>query len=146
MGGLPRQNHAAPSSLGKLIEVVMEPHVEGRPGVLELAGPAVEFGPTAATGFALILHELATNAAKYGALSAATGKLRVAWDLVGDVLTLDWKETGGPELTGPPLQNGFGSKLAKLSATGQLGGEIEYDWQPSGVEVHLTASRARLLH
>ena len=74
--------------------MVMEPHVEGRPGVIELFGPPVELGPTSTTGFALILHELATNAAKYGALSVATGKLRVTWDLVGDLVTLDWKETG----------------------------------------------------
>lgn len=140
------QNHEAPSSLEKLIEVVMEPHVEGRPGVLELAGPPVELGPTSTTGFALILHELATNAAKYGALSVAPGKLCITWDLVGDLLTLDWQETGGPELTGPPVQNGFGSQLARLSATGQLGGGIEHVWHPSGVEVHLTAARDRLIH
>lgn len=139
-----RQNHEAPSRLDRLIEVVMEPHVEGRPGVIELFGPPVELGPTSTTGFALILHELATNAAKYGALSVATGKLRVTWDLVGDLVTLDWKETGGPELAGPPLQNGFGSQLARLSATGQLGGGIEHVWHPTGVEVHLTAARDRL--
>jgi two-component sensor histidine kinase len=140
------QNHEAPSSLEKLIEVVMEPHVEGRPGVLELVGPPVELGPTSTTGFALILHELATNAAKYGALSVAPGKLCITWDLVGDLLTLDWQETGGPELAGPPVQNGFGSQLARLSATGQLGGGIEHVWHPSGVEVHLTAARDRLIH
>jgi PAS domain S-box-containing protein len=139
-----RQNHEAPSSLHSLIEVVLEPYIEGRPGVLDLTGPPVELGPTSTTGFALIMHELATNAAKYGALSTATGKLRVAWDLVGDVLTFDWTETGGPELAGPPLQNGFGSQLARLSATGQLGGGIEHVWHQSGVEVRLTAAGDRL--
>lgn len=139
-----RPNHEAPSSLRRLVEVVLEPYVEGRPGVLDLTGPSVELGPTSTTNFALIMHELATNAAKYGALSAANGKLRVAWDLVGDVLTLDWTETGGPALAGPPLQNGFGSQLARLSATGQLGGGIEHVWHQGGVEVRLTAARDRL--
>ncbi|KKM08325.1 hypothetical protein LCGC14_1725020, partial [marine sediment metagenome] len=139
-----RQNHEAPSSLHSLIEVVLEPYIEGRPGVLDLTGPPVELGPTSTTGFALILHEMATNAAKYGALSAANGKLRVAWDLAEDVLTLNWTETGGPELAGPPQQTGFGSQLARLSATGQLGGGIEHVWQQSGLEVRLTAAGDRL--
>ena len=139
-----RQNHEAPSSLHSLIEVVLEPYIEGRPGVLDLTGPPVELGPTSTTGFALILHEMATNAAKYGALSAANGKLRVAWDLAEDVLTLNWTETGGPELAGPPQQTGFGSQLARLSATGQLGGGIEHVWQQSGLKVRLTAAGDRL--
>ena len=139
-----RQNHEAPSSLHSLIEVVLEPYIEGRPGVLDLTGPPVELGPTSTTGFALILHEMATNAAKYGALSAANGKLRVAWNLAEDVLTLNWTETGGPELAGPPQQTGFGSQLARLSATGQLGGGIEHVWHQSGLEVRLTAAGDRL--
>lgn len=137
-------SHETPSSLHSLIEVVLEPYIEGRPGVLDLAGPPVELGPTSTTGFALILHELATNAAKYGALSAATGKLQVAWDVEGDELTLDWKETGGPKVAGPPKQTGFGSRLAQLSATGQLGGGIEHLWQQGGVEVRLTAAAGHI--
>lgn len=133
-----------PSGLDKLIEVVMAPHVEGRAGALDLSGPPVELGPTATTGFALILHELATNAAKYGALSAPGGQVRVAWRQSDDMLHLDWTETGGPAVTGPPTQSGFGSKLARLSATGQLDGAIEYDWTPGGVTIHLTAALDRL--
>ena len=92
----------------------------------------------------LILHELATNAAKYGALSAPGGQVRVAWRQSDDMLHLDWTETGGPAVTGPPTQSGFGSKLARLSATGQLDGAIEYDWTPGGVTIHLTAALDRL--
>lgn len=139
-----RQTHEPPSSLERLIEVVMEPHVKGRTGGLEVAGPPVELGPTSSTSFALILHELATNAAKYGALSTTAGKLSVNWDLVEDKLILNWKETGGPETAGPPSKNGFGTQLARLSATGQLGGGIEYAWHPDGVEIQLTAERDRL--
>lgn len=139
-----RQSHDALSGLDGLIEVVMAPHVSGRPEALHMEGPEVALGPTATTGFALILHELATNASKYGALSVATGKVRVTWSVAGATLTLDWQETGGPELDGPPEQNGFGSKLARLSATGQLGGAIDHAWHRSGVHVRLTAAQDRL--
>ncbi|KKM24804.1 hypothetical protein LCGC14_1601460, partial [marine sediment metagenome] len=98
----------------------------------------------ATTGFALILHELATNAAKYGALSEPDGKVLVQGDMSDDTLTLIWTETGGPELTGPPQRSGFGSQLARLSATGQLGGTIDHDWRREGVEIRLTALRDRL--
>ncbi|MEQ3626260.1 MAG: GAF domain-containing protein [Celeribacter sp.] len=133
-----------PSGLDKLIEVVMAPHVEGRPAALDIAGPPLELGPTATTSFALILHELATNAAKYGALSAAGGRVRVVWTQEDEMMHLEWSETGGPEVTGPPKQSGFGSKLARLSATGQLDGSIDYVWDPTGVTIRLTASIERL--
>ena len=135
-----RQNHKAPSSLHRLFEVIMEPYEDGRHGVFELSGPPVELGPTSTTGFALILHELATNAAKYGALSVAGGRLLVTWEFDEDLLTLNWKETDGPEVAEAPSQNGFGSRLAQLSATGQLGGKIEHVWHQCGVEVRLTAA------
>lgn len=139
-----RQNPEATGGLDKLIEVVMEPHIDGRDGAIELEGPPVELGPTATTGLALILHELATNAAKYGALSAPEGRVTVHWTTDGDTLSLRWAETSGPQLVGPPHRSGFGSQLARLSATGQLGGTIEHDWSREGVKIHLTAMLERL--
>ncbi|MGY3439366.1 MULTISPECIES: GAF domain-containing protein [unclassified Marinovum] len=138
------RSHDAPSQLHKLIEVVMEPHAKGREQALDLAGPSVNVGPTATTSFALILHELATNAAKYGALSVPEGNVQVHWATDGEALSLTWIETGGPEVTGPPQRTGFGSQLARLSATGQLGGTIDHAWNKGGVEIRLTALLDRL--
>ncbi|MHA6343891.1 GAF domain-containing protein [Roseivivax sp. CAU 1761] len=139
-----RADHVAPSRLDALIATVMEPHVEGRDAAFRQSGPEVEIGPSAATSFALILHELATNAAKYGALSVAEGRVEVAWDWHDDTLQMTWRESAGPAIAGPPQRDGFGSQLARLSASGQLGGSIVYDWRPDGVEIRLAAARGRL--
>ncbi|MBD3624105.1 MAG: GAF domain-containing protein, partial [Rhodobacteraceae bacterium] len=139
------QTTVAPASLDALVSAVMDPHIAERPEALHASGPEVEIGPTAATSVALILHELATNAAKYGALSTATGRVDLSWTRDDQRVTLTWRETGGPDLAGAPQRTGFGSQLARLSATGQLGGGIEYTWNPGGVEIVLTAALERLL-
>ncbi len=141
-----RQSHEAFSGLDRLIEVVLAPYAEARDGALRLEGPTVEIGPTATTGLALILHELATNSAKYGALSAPEGIVTVRWAVAEETMTLTWTETGGPEVRGAPDQTGFGSQLARLSATGQLGGSIEFAWVRDGVDIRLTAALERLAH
>jgi two-component sensor histidine kinase len=85
----------------------------------------------------VVLHELAANAAKYGALSTSEGALEVSWTVQDNHVHLTWRETGGPALEGPPAQKGFGSQLARLGVTGQLGGRISHDWQPTGVVISL---------
>ncbi|WP_325063125.1 PAS domain S-box protein [Halovulum marinum] len=140
------RSHSAPTQLAPLIERIMTPHVGGRPDAMHLSGPPVPVGPSAATSFALIFHELATNAAKYGALSSATGSVAIAWEHTGDGLRLTWTETGGPAVQGEPVRGGFGSQLARLSASGQLGGTIDYEWSRDGVKIYLSAANDRLAH
>ncbi|KAF0676759.1 sensor histidine kinase [Profundibacterium mesophilum] len=135
----------APSDLAQLIETVMAPHIGTRPGALSAAGPALPIGPSATTSLALILHELATNAVKYGALSEPRGTVSITWTRNDAGLTLEWRESGGPGLEGAPTRRGFGSRLARLSATGQLGGDIRYDWAPDGVRIELTVAATSLV-
>jgi len=85
-----------------------------------------------AQSIAVILHELATNAAKYGALSAAHGGVRLDWTPAPDGrLTLRWIESGGPALR-PPERQGFGGRIIRLMMT-QLKGEARFDWRPAGL-------------
>jgi two-component system CheB/CheR fusion protein len=90
-----------------------------------------------------MLHELATNALKYGSLSEPEGRVRISWTQDGPDVLLVWEETGGPAVEGEPGTTGFGSQLARKSVTGQLGGEIRYDWRREGlrVEIRLPAER-----
>lgn len=111
---------------------------------IRLSGDDCAISPQAASALALILHELATNAVKYGALSNAAGRLQIRTSLDDDDLALVWAETGGPAVSGPPSVLGFGSTLASRSAGGQLGGAIHYDWRPEGLAVTLRLARAEL--
>ncbi|MEX4006042.1 sensor histidine kinase [Neoaquamicrobium sediminum] len=125
------------SSLRSLVEEVTRPHVEFADGrQLSISGPEVWLGKDASTSLALIFHELATNASKYGALHSHDGAIAIEWVVVADQLELHWKETVADREIHPPTLEGFGSKLANSSATGQLRGEISYDWRASGVHIH----------
>jgi two-component system, chemotaxis family, CheB/CheR fusion protein len=98
------------------------------------------------TTLALILHELATNAAKYGALSVEEGNLRITWECVDDVLILKWVESGGPALRGPPKSEGFGTVISNHSVREQLRGTISHKWDMKGLSVELAVPRERLSH
>lgn len=124
------------ATLPELVAAVLEPHVlSGSSEQLRIQGPQVDIGPGAATSLALVLHEMATNAAKYGALSGVEGCLDIRWTVDDGSLTLLWRESGGPPIEKPPEHKGFGSQLARMSASGQLGGSISYDWKPAGLEI-----------
>ena len=92
--------------------------------------------PATAQGIALALHELATNAAKHGALSSLKGKVSLAWQLQSDVLTLHWVESGGPPIKTPSARS-FGLKVIKASIEQQLGGQATFDWNPRGLRCDL---------
>jgi two-component sensor histidine kinase len=81
------------------------------------------------------LHELATNAAKYGSLSVPEGRLALTWwiDAEAGRLMLHWVETGGPAIAMPPSRGGFGSRLIQATVREQLGGEVTLQWEPSGL-------------
>jgi two-component sensor histidine kinase len=97
-----------------------------------------------ATGLALVFHELATNAVKSGSLSLPNGSVRLTLAVNDDHLAATWIEVGGPRLSGPPNQEGFGSLLMRQVIASQFGGELRHDWHPSGVTVHLSVPLGRL--
>ncbi|WP_114395030.1 sensor histidine kinase [Oleisolibacter albus] len=100
---------------------------------ITLAGPAVTLQADAVQSIGLLFHELATNAAKYGALSSPAGRIIVAWRIApaGD-LEVTWREHGGPPLGGPPVKQGFGSTILAAAAT-QVGGSAVQEWEPTGL-------------
>lgn len=100
-------------------------------GCAQFTGDPVRLNSQAALALGLIIHELTTNAAKYGALSVERGRVTVQWTRVDDALTLLWDESGGP-LVQPPQANGFGSRLIERSVAGDLGGEAELSFAPEG--------------
>ncbi|WP_395942616.1 PAS domain-containing protein [Brevundimonas sp.] len=108
---------------------------EGGAARVVITGDDAVFDDQAATSVALLFHELATNAAKYGALSEGKGAIRLVTQADGDRFVLTWTETGGPALTGPPARVGFGSSLATLSVEGQLGGRLQREWLPEGLKI-----------
>jgi two-component sensor histidine kinase len=106
-------------------------------GQTQVEGPPMLLPAEQVQAMSMILHELATNAAKYGALSVPAGVVTVAWKLDAERLTLSWRETGGPAPT-PPARAGFGSRMIRQLAR-QLDGAVRYDWRPEGLEVEITA-------
>lgn len=106
------------------------------PGVYSLQGPPVALRPDQAQPVSMILHELATNACKYGALSGPDGRVALAWTLAPQRLSLTWAETGGPAVTAP-VATGFGARLIE-QLTRQLDGEVLLDWRAEGLLVGLT--------
>ncbi|MCJ2034487.1 PAS domain S-box protein [Methylobacterium sp. J-068] len=120
-------------------------HDDRQPGRFHLAGPPITLGAKAALSLALMLHELATNAVKYGALSVPDGRVAVAWSLdlesSGPVVRLAWSETDGPTVT-PPTHKGFGSRLIERGLVGAVGGTISVDYAPTGLVCRVVAPLA----
>ncbi len=130
------------ASLRDLVAAIVEPHIPAELDPLRMTGREVQVAARETTGLALILHELATNSAKYGALSVREGRLDVAWQDAAEDLLLSWAETGGPPVA-PPAHDGFGGRLLRSTAAG-LGGGIEFAWQPAGLRVTLRMRRDRI--
>ena len=128
------------ADLDTLVKEELAPYRSNRADRLDISGPKVLLEPTTAQTLALALHELATNAAKYGALSSASGKLAVGWDLQADVLTIDWRETAGPTAR-TPSTTGFGTQIITGSIERQLGGKATFEWLPAGLRCTLAVPR-----
>ncbi|NVE95181.1 sensor histidine kinase [Altererythrobacter lutimaris] len=126
-----------------LLEILLAPYSKTRPDAVKLSGASIQIGPRSATPLALVIHELGTNATKYGALSAPDGSVSVHVEEQGDLLMLTWKETGGPEVS-EPSSEGFGTRLLKTTIENQLGGKFTRDWDPSGFSCTITVSKAHL--
>jgi len=101
-------------------------------------------GERALTSLALVLHELTTNAAKYGALSIGEGLVHVTWQIEADNFLLRWEEHKGPGIEKTPTSEGFGSILVRRTIVGQLGGELDYIWKPEGFSAFISIPMERL--
>ncbi|MBX9776517.1 MAG: response regulator [Xanthobacteraceae bacterium] len=128
------------ASLNRLVDEELAPYRSGDVERIAIAGPAVFLKPETAQIVAMVLHELCTNAAKYGALSDAAGKVRLHWKCEQNKLSLQWEETGGPRLTSPPTNRGYGSKVIIASIQKQLGGTATFDWRPQGLSFTMEIS------
>ena len=121
------------AELHRLVKQELLPYRGETEARVRIDGPAVMLEPTTAQTIAISLHELATNAAKYGSLSAAGGHVEIAWSRMSDGrLSLRWIESGGPPVT-PPTHRGFGTRIIENIIAGQLRGEVRFDWRDQGL-------------
>jgi len=123
--------------LSQLLAELLTPYRTEDAERVRILGDEAEIDDQAATPLALVFHELATNAAKYGALSRPEGRVTITSRIDRDDLIVEWSESGGPTVKGPPATEGFGSTLAQLSTETQLGGKLAKDWRPQGLVVTL---------
>jgi PAS domain S-box-containing protein len=123
------------ADLGTLVAEELAPYRVG--DKIDIGGPNISLLPATAQGLALALHELATNAAKHGALSSMKGRVQLNWQLQPDNLTLHWVESGGPQIA-PPSARSFGLKVIRASIEQQLGGDATFDWDRSGLRCSLS--------
>jgi PAS domain S-box-containing protein len=135
--------HDFASMHGLLTEILSPYDIDGV-GRYEIAGDDVPIGERSATPIALVVHELATNAVKYGALSSPGGRVIISTKRLGDEFRMSWLEKGGPRLDSRPEHQGFGTQLSEISITNQLGGTIERVWNSEGLEVIMTIRLAHL--
>lgn len=136
----------AAALLGDILTVLLAPYDDlgAFSGRIRVAVERMGVGERSATSLALIIHELATNSMKYGALSQPTGTLDVSSVAEESAILLTWLERGGPVVAPPAGSPGFGSMLVKRSVTGQLGGTIDHVWAEDGLIVSLRLDRKRL--
>jgi PAS domain S-box-containing protein len=127
-----------------LLHTVLAPYRDPRGEQVSIAGEDGPLGYAAANALALILHEQATNAVKYGALSQAGGHVRIATRLQDGAFHLEWREEGGPAIAGAPARRGFGTALAARNIAGQLQGRMTHDWRRDGLVMRLEIPAALL--
>ena len=139
---LTKENWAG-AHLADIVEAALKPYLSGPSRRFDVDGPDVLLNPKTALAIAMVLQELATNAAKYGALSRNYGRISVRWTIEveadGQRLNLRWAETGGPPVE-PPRQKGFGARLIERGLANELDGKAEIDFQPTGVVCTIEAN------
>jgi PAS domain S-box-containing protein len=132
------------TTLQSLARTIVAPFNEPEHQRIAISGIDGAVCGSAVTSFALLLHEFATNATKYGALSADMGSVEVVFAEEGESIVVHWTEHGGPPVASPTGSLGFGDVLSRIAVSDQLGGEIVRDWRPEGLAIRLVIPRARL--
>jgi len=126
--------------LSELIEVTLAPYQTGSARIISAKGPIVSLSPAQSFPMSMILHELATNAAKHGALSSPGGQVNIVWELAGEKtdrrLKLRWEEEGGPPVAAASKQ-GFGTRLIDFATRHDLGGQAELSFTSTGLKAEL---------
>jgi PAS domain S-box-containing protein len=126
------------ADLRSLVTQELLPYAQNGEIPAQINGPNLLLEPNTAQTIAVTLHELATNAAKYGALSVPTGRVQVEWSRMPDGrLVMRWAETGGPPVK-PPTREGFGTRVMERMIRGQLKGKICFDWRASGLACEIS--------
>jgi len=135
------------ADLQALLQAIVSPYdaAPGEASRFSLRGPAVPLGMRATNGLALVFHELATNAVKYGALAGDGGTVGIDWTIADGGLDIRWVERGGPPLAGPPATRGFGTELVRRTTNG-LRGTLDHDWNADGLRVRIRVPAASLHH
>jgi len=127
------------ADIGRLVAEEFAPYqVDGGQRAVGL-GPSIILPADRAQSVALVIHELATNAAKYGALSAAAGRVDLRWDIRDGFLVLDWMETGGPVVAAPSAK-GLGTRIIESTVQQHKGDKAEFEWRPEGLRFHVSLS------
>ena len=129
------------AGLKDLIERAIAPFAGGN---ITVEGPSVKVSPRQALALSLSLHELATNAAKYGALSRPGGRVTISWEAGKEHVSLNWREIGGPTVT-PPSRRGFGSRLLTDVLSRDFEGEAQLDFAAEGVRCRITLARSEII-
>lgn len=123
------------ASIGAVIKGALAPHRSGHDRI-DASGPEIWIDAKRVLALTLALHELATNATKYGALSNESGNVRITWDAMqtadGRPLHFRWTEQGGPQVT-PPARRGFGSRLMETNLASEFDGEVVIEHDPAGL-------------
>ena len=131
------QRNWTSASLGDVVRSELAPYIQDDPGHVELFGPKIDLAPNDALSLGLAIHELATNAAKYGALNCAEGKVTISWDHAGpDRAFVFWREAGGPPVV-EPTRRGFGRDLIEKIVSHELQSQVELEFRPEGVHCRL---------
>jgi PAS domain S-box-containing protein len=125
------------ANLSRILDEELAPYRRSDVDKIATSGPEVFLEPATAQILALALHELATNAAKYGALSSTFGRVNLSWDLGPDHLVLQWAESGGPSVR-PPSSEGYGTRVIGASVERQLDGSATFDWHPDGLRFSMS--------
>ncbi len=120
----------------QLLERTFAPYASGGANTVIEPGPPVQLGPRTVMSLSLVLHELTTNAAKYGALSDPEGQVRVRWQVEDGKLHLHWAESGGPAVSAPTA-TGYGTQLIQSTVSYNLGGTVELDYPQGGFQAEI---------
>jgi PAS domain S-box-containing protein len=150
----PQTGHGGRRQVGKvtthgLLQTLLAPYSDAadtrEPGNrIVIEGQDLDIGTAAGTSLALVIHELATNAVKHGALSAETGRLHIRTALADGVARIRWEEVGGPSVHGAPERRGFGTTLSERALKVPLAGELSRDWRADGLVAEIRVPVERL--